>query len=63
MKAVCFFFAIVGFIIFATSHMQLPNKAKAALKAAIWGIVFWVVFSVVSSLLAAFIPALIVGIF
>ena len=42
-----FFFPIVGFIVYATSHVQTPIKAKAALKWAIISMVFWVVFGIV----------------
>lgn len=50
-----FFFPIVGFIIYATSHTQTPIKAKAALKMAIISTVLTVVFILLMSALA-FVP-------
>ena len=47
LNAASFFFPIVGFIVYGTSHAQTPLKAKAALKWALISIGFWVFFGIV----------------
>jgi len=57
MAVLGFFFPLVGFIVYGTSHIQSPLKARSTLRGAITGIITWVTLSV----LAAVLPFIIWG--
>ena len=60
LNVLCFFFWIVGVVIYATSHQTTPLKAKAALKWSLIGLAFWVAFGI---LLGIVLPLLLMNSF
>ena len=59
MTALCFFFPIVGLILYLVWKDQTPLKAKSAGKGALIGVIVWTALSIILAILAYVIPLLV----